>query len=124
MAEQFLHASEIGAAVEQVSGEAVPSVCGLAAFSCPASSKWCLEQPADASRRQARTPLVQETLPSSCAVLGLRSGIAPREPVHRHLADRAKSLAAALAANPHELCSRSKSSRFSPTSSLTRKPPP
>ena len=53
MTEQFLHASEVGPAVEQVGGEAVSQRVRARCIHQPAVQQVCLEQSADAPRASA-----------------------------------------------------------------------
>src|SRR5580704_13738642 len=98
MTKQFLDAAEVGSAVKEVGGEAMSQGVG-AGGGCEAGGlEVCLEQSGDATRGEPRPALVQED--GLFARLGwLSKHYRAIEPVHGHFANRAKSLAATLAAN-------------------------
>src|SRR5579885_3823161 len=60
VAEQFLHAADVGAVVEQVGGEAVPQRVRAGPRVQAGLLEVLLQQPTDAPRAEARAALVQE----------------------------------------------------------------
>jgi hypothetical protein len=110
VAEEILDTPEIGPTVEEVGGETVPERVRARGWVQPLGFEITLENPANAPGGQSTAALVEEQ--------GWLCGLAwPAErppagdPLHRH---RTRTM-------PD---SSSRSSRLSPTSSLTRSPPP
>ena len=60
MSEQLLHAAEVGSAVQQVGGEAVPQRVRAGGIHQAGTQQMCLQQTTDAARGQPRATLVQE----------------------------------------------------------------
>jgi hypothetical protein len=60
MSEQVLDAPEVGAAIEEVGGEAVPEGVGARARVEAESDQVILEESTDASRRESTTAMIQE----------------------------------------------------------------
>ena len=60
VAQQFLHAANVGAAIQQVRGKAVPQRVGRGAPIETRFRQVLLQQPADAARRQSSAELVDE----------------------------------------------------------------
>ena len=102
MSEQLLHASEIGPAIEEMGGEAVPERVRTGGRVQTETDQVRLQKPADASRGEASASVIEKerllARPRRLANLG-PSG----DPGDRDGTDRTEPLATSFAANPNEI---------------------
>ena len=103
VAEQLLDAAEIGTAIQQVGGEAVPQRVRAGRVNQARTQQVSLQQSTDAARCQPGASLVQEQSGFLRAASGCRSGIQRLSQCSGHRADRTEPLAPSLASDPDQL---------------------
>ncbi len=99
--EQLLNASEVGTAVQKVSGEAVPECVRAGGWVETETQQIPFQQPANTPRRKSRAAIVNEDRRFAGSQRGPNREPAA-QPGRRHRPDRGEPLAAALAPDQDE----------------------